>query len=126
MKGAREYYGLFKTGQYGRFYIVVGCHARGTTFRIQLLPINEVAISNGENNLCLNKAAIEIYGIVSGNPGWTETYGWKYSGKWIEDFNKLVELMQARKKEETDIFKNEINKAQETENTRITKILEEY
>ena len=90
MDGAREYSKLFETGQYGRLYIVSGSHARGSTFRIQVLPKDEKAIVNGSNNNCLNEKAVEVYGIVSGQPGWTETYGWSYVGKWCEDFDKLV------------------------------------
>ena len=92
MKGAREYAEYFTTGQYGCFYIVSGRHARGATFHIQLLPWGEEAIPNGDNNLCLNENAIEIYGIIGGNPGWTEWYGWKCQiEKWIHLFHKLFE-----------------------------------
>ena len=95
MKGT-EFANLFTTGQYGRFYIVSGSHARGNTFRIQILPEGEKAIANGNQNLCLNKDAVEIYGVVSGNPGWTESYGWLHRGKWEEDFNKLVAEKQKK------------------------------
>jgi len=91
MFGAREFAKLFKTGQYGRFYIVSGNHARGRTFRIQILPEGESAIPNGENNLCLNKNAVEVYGITGGHPGWSETYGWLHKGPWQEDFHKLAD-----------------------------------
>jgi len=60
------------------------------TFEIQLLPDGESAIPNGSNNLCLNDNAVLIYGVISGQPGWTESYGWLYEGKWMEDFYKLV------------------------------------
>lgn len=74
MKGAREYSLLFETGQYGRLYITSGSHARGKTFHIQVLPKDELAIPNGDNNACLNEDAVEVYGIIGGNPGWTEYY----------------------------------------------------
>ena len=96
MIGANWYAQLFKTGQYGRFYIVSGEHARGKTIHIQILPENEIAESGGENNLCLNKDAVEVYGIISGQPGWTEIYGWLYEGKWQEDFEKLVLKRKSR------------------------------
>lgn len=90
MKGAREYAKLFKTGQYGKLYIVSSSHARGYTFRIQVLPEGEIAISNGNPNNCLNSDAVEVYAVIEGNTGWTESYGWLFEGKWQEDFYKLV------------------------------------
>ena len=91
MKGARGYAGLFETGQYGKLYIVSGSHARGKTFHIQVLPEGERAISNGAGNLCVNENAVEVYGIVGGQPGWTEYYGWKHEGPWQDDFKAEVE-----------------------------------
>ena len=95
MRGA-ENAALFGTGQHGRLYLVSGSHARGNTFRIQVLPKGEEAIQNGPNNLCLNTDAVEVYGAVSGQPGWTEAYGWKHFGPWQMDFEVLLER---RKKE---------------------------
>ncbi len=94
MKGAREFAKLFKTGQQGKLYITSGSHARGATFHIQILPEGETAKPNGAQNLCLNSDAIEVYGIVAGQPGWTEEYGWLHEGAWQEDFRKLVTSMQ--------------------------------
>ena len=90
MQGAREYASLFTTSQYGKLYIVSGKHARGLTFRIQVLPEGEIAKGNGSGNLCTNKNAVEVYGVISGNPGWTESYGWLHRGKWVEDFQLLL------------------------------------
>ena len=103
MKGAREFAVLFKTGQYGKLYITSGSHARGKTFRIQVLPEGQIARPNGDNNLCLNLEAVLVYGKVGGQPGWTEYYGWLHSGKWQEDFDVLAnsarESREAQKKE---------------------------
>jgi hypothetical protein len=71
MQGATKYARLFKTGQDGGLYFVSGEHARGKTFHIYVLPKGEAAISNGPNNGPLNANAVEVYGIISGNPGWT-------------------------------------------------------
>jgi hypothetical protein len=90
MQGAREFARLFRTGQYGRLYFVSQSHARGETFRIFVLPAGENPIPNGPN-APLNKNAIEVYGIVSGQPGWTEKYGWLHRGPWQDDFHKIVE-----------------------------------
>ena len=90
MTGANEYAPLFRTGQYGRLYIVSGAHARGATFHIFVLPDGETGIDNGPNNAPQNADAVEVYGITGGNPGWTETYGWLHRGPWEADFAELV------------------------------------
>jgi hypothetical protein len=95
MKGAREYKGLFETGQYGRLYIVSGSHARGATLGIYVLPEGAVAKPNGPNNACLNSDAVEVYGVIGGQPGWTEEYGWLHHGAWVADFDRLVTARRA-------------------------------
>lgn len=90
MQGAREYASLFQTSQHGRLYLVSGEHARGKTFRIYVLPEGERAIQNGQHNPPLSKDAVEVYGILGGQPGWTEYYGWIRSGRWQQDFETLV------------------------------------
>lgn len=97
MKGARTYASLFETGQYGRLYIVSSSHARGDTFRIFVLPEGEKAISNGKGNPCLNKDAVCVFGVISGQPGWTEQYGWLHEGKWIKDF-KVLAMQKAKER----------------------------
>lgn len=126
MKGAREYAKLFKTGQYGKLYIMSGDHARGSTFHIQILPGGEKAKPNGGNNVCLNSDAIEVYGIVSGQPGWTEEYGWLHEGKWQEDFRKLV----TSKKMEIEAKQKQNNataeEAEQKRRTREKELLSKY
>jgi len=94
MQGAREFSSLFSTGQHGRLYFVSGSHARGRTFHVFVLPVGADAKPNGKN-APLNKNAVEVYGIVSGQPGWTEKYGWLHHGPWQEDFKKIVEDRKA-------------------------------
>lgn len=126
MKGAREYALLFKTGQYGKLYITSGSHARGYTFRIQVLPEGEKAKPNGSQNTCLNSNAVEVYGIVSGQPGWTETYGWLHEGKWQEDFEKLVKFKKMEI-EAKNLKKQVISKENEkTKKEHIKSILDSY
>ena len=90
MKGAQRYASLFETGQHEKLYLVSGKHARGSTFQVFILQERETAIPNGPNNPPLNKDAVEVYGVISGQPGWTESYGWLHDGKWQADFAKLV------------------------------------
>lgn len=98
MKGAREFAKLFETGQYGKLYITSGSHAMGRTFYIQTLPDGEKAIPNGSNNTCINKNAVEVYGVTGGNQGRTEKYGWLHKGKWKDDFMVLVKKARTNNK----------------------------
>ncbi len=92
MTGAREYAELFKeTGLYGKLYCVVGSHARGKTFNVHVLP-------EGKTNL--NRDAVEVYGIKSGDPGWTEIYGWLHKGPWVADFEAIVQEKREEKDQE--------------------------
>lgn len=95
MNGARDFAGLFQTGQYGRLYLVSASHGRGRTFRIYVLPEGEAAIPNGACNGPLNSDAVEVYGAVSGNPGWSESYGWLHEGRWQGDFSRLINARSA-------------------------------
>ena len=90
MKGADKFCQVFrKNEQVGRLCICPGRHARGATFCLYVLPEGVDAQWNGANNGPLNKHAVEVYGIVCGQPGWSECYGWLYEGPWCDDFNKL-------------------------------------
>jgi len=91
MEGADRYCRAFKENvQLGRFFLVPSSHARGDTFHLYILPEGEKAIPNGRSNAPLNKDRVEVYGIISGQPGWTEKYGWLHKGKWVEDFEAIV------------------------------------
>lgn len=95
MRGAREYAELFKSPQqHGKLFLVPGSHARGDTFRIYVLPYDYTLVGMPWQE----KDAVEVYGIVSGNSGWTETYGWLHRGPWVEDFEAIV----AKRKEEVE------------------------
>lgn len=95
MHGARDYAGLFQTGQIDRLYLVSGSHARGRTFHIYVLPEGAAAKPNGSCNGPLNLDAVEVYGVIGGQPGWTESYGWLHKGRWQADFAELVAKRQA-------------------------------
>ncbi len=126
MQGAREYACLFETGQYGRLYIVSGFHARGKTFEIQVLPEGENARGNGQNNKCLNTDAVLVYGIVSGNPGWTEAYGWLHRGKWQDDFQTLLETQRTKQSLEAQAGKKMAEEEADREADRIKALLSKY
>lgn len=126
MNGARNYAKLFKTGQYGKLYITSGSHARGYTFRIQVLPDGEKAIPNGSQNTCINNNAVEVYGVVSGNQGWTESYDWLHKGQWCEDFQKLVDEREKEIEAENNRT-DELKKQIETERQqKVDALLKSY
>ena len=87
MKGADDYCDVFKSGeQFGRLYVYPSSHARGRTFAIYLLPEGAVV---DDRPWCI-KDHVEVYGMVSGQRGWTESYGWIHRGEWVSDFEKIL------------------------------------
>lgn len=126
MRGAKEFAELFATGQYGRLYITSGSHARGKTFHIQILQKDEIALPNGDNNSCLNPNAVEVYGIVNGQPGWTESYGWLHKGKWVDDFNELIKEKRKQKSALNLKQKSTTEKRLLNEKKSVTKLLSQY
>ena len=94
MKGATEYADIDITGQHGRLFIKQHSHARGATLRMWVLP---EGVMVEENKYPCTPPAVEVYGVTSGQPGWTETYGWLHAGPWQEDFHKIVEVARSRK-----------------------------
>jgi len=126
MNGAREYAKLFKTGQYGKLYITSGSHARVLTFRIQVLPEGEKAIPNGDGNQCLNKDAVSVYDVVSGNRGWTESYGWIHDGKWKDDFEAMVVERKAQIEKENELHSKRAENAAKENSILTESLLSKY
>jgi hypothetical protein len=122
----QEYAELFKTGQYGRFYIVSGMHARGRTFHIYILPEGEGGIYNGKDNRPLNENAVEVYGVTGGDPGWSETYGWLHHGKWEQDFAELVDAMKVDAAKEQALLEQKLADLKAAEARRIAELLRAY
>ncbi|MES0444913.1 MAG: hypothetical protein ABUJ92_00070 [Desulfobacterales bacterium] len=102
MKGADEYYDLFKgvSQQIGRLYFQVTSHARGRCFEIILLPEGVV----GSGDYVQRRDTVELYGMVSGQRGWTEAYGWRHTGKWVADVEKIMETKRLERKEAMENF----------------------
>ena len=87
MNGARDLARLFREQeQVGRLFISSGRHARGLTLHVWVLPDGFTQ----PKGLWPGKDAVEVYGVVGGHRGWTESYGWLRAGPWQEDFKKLV------------------------------------
>lgn len=126
MKGAREYAKLFRTGQIGRLYLVSGSHARGLTFHIYVLPEGAEAKGNGPNNPPLNSDAVEVYGIVDGQPGWTESYGWLHSGRWQQDFYEIVANRHAEIEDRNALLDKQKADAEEARKAKVAALLASY
>jgi len=126
MNGAREYAGIFNTGQFGKLYFVCGSHARGKTFHVYVLPDGEDAIIRHHGNPPSNKDAVEVYGMLGGQNGWTEYYGWKHHGPWEKDF---IELVAVRKAKIESIEKDKqvsIKEKNDVEKERVSGLLKRY
>jgi len=119
MIGARDYANLFTSGQYGKLYIESGSHARGRTFHIWVLPSKEKIDGRPHEG-------VEVYGVVSGHPGWTEMYGWLHRGKWEQDFECLVAARRAEAVAKKARLEQAKMVAAESERLRVERLLENY
>lgn len=95
---------LFQSQQYGPLYIVSGHHARGRTFYAYLLEPGQVlapSTRQGPNNKHPDlRENQEVFGVVRGQPGWTEEYGWKQEHPAVQDSSAqalLTQLIEAQK-----------------------------
>lgn len=123
MKGAKEYAELFeKSQQHDKLYLQVGEHARGKTFHLWILPSEEKLTES--IHTC--KDAVEVYGITSGQPGWTETYGWLHKGAWQEDFEKLVNSKKLEKEAERKKNQDLNEEAEKEKREKVKSLLASY
>ena len=131
MQGARDYNNLIKKGErlglveqinsniyrHNNLVFLLGEHARGKTFQMYAVD------GNNFDNSCVKYASVgceklEVYGILGGQNGWTEFYGWKEEGKWQDTFEQLCiqiedEIDKALKKsEELRLRKEELQRVE--------------
>lgn len=114
MQGAHEFANLLKTGTYGKLYIISGEHARGKTFHIYVISEKS------------SDEMVEVYGVISGNPGWTESYGWLHHGKWEEDFRNLVDKEKKKRDEILERERTEKFLDEERKRLKEQEILNQY
>lgn len=113
MQGAKEYAELLGTGNFEKLSFESGSHARGKTFHVWILGND-------------GKRSVEVYGVVGGNPGWTESYGWLHSGKWQDDFEKLVASTKLKNEARLASEQVKAKEIQEAECLRIQTLLAQY
>lgn len=124
MKSANEYYQLFSNGQDGCFYIDSGRHARGCWFNIYLLPKGFKPTRLGD--VRSHPGVVEVYGVLGGQPGWDEWYGWLHHGPWVDDFERLAD----EKLEQLAATKRAVDAVavlrEEAEKERVQRLLADY
>jgi len=125
MRGAREFCRYFKSGQYGRLYIVKGYHARGSTFGIWVLE-KGYDIGTGNGGYPDINRSVKVYGVVSGQIGWTEAYGWLEDGPWKEDFYKLLDEKKEQYKARKEKTRIENDKKKKSSDAAKQAILSSY
>lgn len=125
MKGADEYYSLFKgkSQQRGRLFLQCHSHARGSCFEIILLPegvkVEGSYPTNADNG-------VEVYGMTGGQRGWTETYGWLHKGKWQDDFNEIVSQEKITRHEQQVKYKEACERRDKEKTLKTDKLLSSY
>jgi hypothetical protein len=131
MKGADDYCRVFeKTQQIGNLYFLCGSHARGKTFKIFILPDIDgrpgKAITNGPSNPPVNRDTVEVYGITSGQPGWTESYGWLHKGKWEQDVEEIYTRLKTAQEGKCQQKRDQAATYSTREELRVRKLLDAY
>lgn len=125
MIGADEYCAVFKkTEQIGRLLILPGSHARGATFHIYVLPKDFIFDSKKPHER--GRYSVEVYGVISGQPGWTEKYGWLREGRWQDDF---IECFRQRKSQIESCHAKksiELGQKKREEELKINSVLDSY
>lgn len=58
----------------------IGHHARGN--------VAHICIENESDE------RLEVYGILGGNPGWSEYYGWTKQGPWVKYIENLLDELE--------------------------------
>lgn len=91
--------------QYGNIVFLLSEHARGKTFRIWIYE--DFDIKN-----VIKQDHLEVYGVTSGQLGWTETYGWLEDGSWVGKIENIFtylrdEIYKKEHKEEIQTMKHQ-------------------
>lgn len=101
-----------KTERCGQLYI----HSEYTAYSV----IFEIYVIKAGVKLFLPDEAVLVYGLLQHKEINSIYYGWKYDGKWQNDFYSLVE----KREKETKTVRKKVLKDKEQE--RINKILNSY
>lgn len=123
MMGADDYCAVFReTEQFGKILLVPSSHARGATFNIYILADGIEYNRKTCESPQYRKDSVEVYGILGGEPGWTEYYGWLHQGKWVKDFRDIY-IKRKCKIEQDNINRSKKAKEREEKEKEIKKYL---
>ncbi|PHE64431.1 hypothetical protein COF68_06230 [Bacillus toyonensis] len=75
---------------HGNVVFVTSTHARGECFQMFLVEDPHASDERIKNE------ALEVYGVVSGNPGWTEVYDWIHKGEWVEFIENYLRRLETQ------------------------------
>lgn len=127
MEGARELAVVFtKPEQIGKLYLLPGSHARGKTFSVYVLPEDEDADIQYESNPPINKNIVEVFGVIGGQCGWTEYYGWIHRGKWENDLNAVFDTRKKEIEENNKKASDEKQKRVESDRLTTKELISKY
>ena len=68
-------------------------HARGKCFHIYLAE-NTYDLTDKE--IVSRDNCLEVYGVLGGQNGWTEYYGWKHTGNWVEPITDYLNSLKSK------------------------------
>lgn len=69
----------------------------------------------------LKNTAFEVYGIVGGQPGWTEIYSWIHKGNWVDPIEKYLRDLS----EEIRLYDEEIEQEKQRKRLKETRKIED-
>ena len=81
----------------GKLFIKKRRHTIGNTLQIFVLPSEDADADHPD--------AVEVYGVISGLPGWAEVYGWIHHGPWVSVFEDIVEQRKQKLLEKIELEK---------------------
>lgn len=103
------------------FIFVTSSHARGYCFHIYLIKEDYNDLSDKQ----IRSNAFEVYGIINGQPGWTEQYGWLCKGNWISPILEYLDELDRGNKRYDEECKAAKEKREMEENEKTQKMIDE-
>ena len=102
MKGSKPGKFFKHEEKIGKLFIKKTRHTVGNTLQIFVLPSEDADYTHPD--------AVEGYGIISGNKGWDEVYGWIHQGPWVTVFEKIFESRKQKFLEDLELEKQKKEK----------------
>lgn len=130
IENLNKYFYLFKTGQYGRFYVwnVSSKYFAHDMFEVYVLPLNIAKNPSKVHEGSIYKESVKIYGYYYnyGEMFKHKSGQWYYEGPWQQDFLNLAKKMYKDEEIQIQIKAQKIRKTEQVRKKRDLKILESY